>query len=511
MISLVTNIDSMLAQQNLNVNSRVQSNAIQQLTSGYRINSSADDAAGLSVANGYRNQIAELNQGVLNANQSVSQLQIIDGGLSNVSQILDRMQTLATESASSTFTGNRETLNNEYSSLMSEIDRQAANIGLNSGGTYNTVLSTYIGGGGATQTNSEVTVDLSGTGNVVSSTGLGLGGTNLLSGGQDIGSYNTANAPGGLVLANSATETVTLNLASGAQHTVTITGSVGGITVANAVNQINAAFGNYGVTASIDSTNGFVEFGGNVGFTVTGGAGSGGNQGIFANAGADKGENSGMYRASNETTSGALGTKPQTAYGALGAGDTEALTFVSGGQSVTVNLAQANGATVGQAQTTLNTQLAALGIQAVLNTAGTGLDFYSANTFTVAGQASGAGKGVFGQAVAFGPETSIAPTSGSATTSNALSAVTAVTNAVSALGLVQGRVGAGENKMNYAINLAQSQITSFSSAQSQIRDANVAAEASVLTQAQVLQQSSIAAMAQANAEPQAVLALLQKL
>jgi flagellin len=52
MISLQTNIDSLVAQQNLNVDSQFQSNTIQQLTSGYRINSSADDAAGLSVANG---------------------------------------------------------------------------------------------------------------------------------------------------------------------------------------------------------------------------------------------------------------------------------------------------------------------------------------------------------------------------------------------------------------------------------------------------------------------------
>ena len=130
MISIQTNLDSLIAQQNLNVNNQFQSNTIQQLTSGYRINSSADDAAGLSVANSYRNQIAELNQGVLNANQGVSQLQIIDGGLSNISQMLDRLQTLATESASQTFTGNRATLNNEYQGLLTEIDRQANNVGL---------------------------------------------------------------------------------------------------------------------------------------------------------------------------------------------------------------------------------------------------------------------------------------------------------------------------------------------------------------------------------------------
>ena len=63
--------------------------------------------------------------------------------------------------------------------------------------------------------------------------------------------------------------------------------------------------------------------------------------------------------------------------------------------------------------------------------------------------------------------------------------------------------------MGYAINLAKSQISNFSSAESQIRDADVASEAANLTKAQVLQQSSIAAMAQANSAPQAVLALLR--
>src|SRR5580704_2630754 len=179
MISLMTNVDSLVAQQNLNVNNMFQSNAINQLTSGYRINSSADDAAGLSVANGYRNQIAELNQGVLNGNQGVSQLQIVDGGLSNISQMLDRLQTLATESASQTFTGNRNTLNNEYQGLLSEIGRQADNIGLGDNNTANaTKIAVYIGGGQNAQTNSSVDVDLSNAS--VSSTGLGLNNTSVL-------------------------------------------------------------------------------------------------------------------------------------------------------------------------------------------------------------------------------------------------------------------------------------------------------------------------------------------
>src|SRR5882762_3515103 len=144
MISLQTNVDSLKAQRNLSVDYRCQSSTIQQPTSGCRINSSGDDAAGLAIANGLRSSVTELTQGVANANDGVSQLQIVDGGLSNISTILDRLKTLASQSASATFTGSRSTLNQEYQGLLSEITRQATNINLNSSGSFNSVLSVFI-------------------------------------------------------------------------------------------------------------------------------------------------------------------------------------------------------------------------------------------------------------------------------------------------------------------------------------------------------------------------------
>ena len=90
-----------------------------------------------------------------------------------------------------------------------------------------------------------------------------------------------------------------------------------------------------------------------------------------------------------------------------------------------------------------------------------------------------------------------------------LAAVTAIEAAVTKLGSAQSAVGRGENVLNYAEGLAQSQISNYSAAESRIRDADIAAEAANLTKAQVLQQASIAAMAQANSAPQAVLKLLQ--
>ena len=180
MLSIQTNVNSMVAQENLRVNSNFQGQTITRLTSGYRINSSADDAAGLAVANKYRSDVTELMQGVRNANDGLSTLQIIDGGLNNISKMLDRLKTLATQSASGTFTGNRSTLDAEYQSILGEVNRQAANVGLGSGDTQATAnnrsIAVYIGGGSAAA-NSRVSVDLSASSNLVNASGLSLTGT----------------------------------------------------------------------------------------------------------------------------------------------------------------------------------------------------------------------------------------------------------------------------------------------------------------------------------------------
>jgi flagellin len=271
--SIQTNVNSIMAQENLRVNGDFQSRTINRLTSGYRINSSGDDAAGLAVANKFRSDISELQQGVRNANDGISTLQIIDGGLNNISKILDRLKTLATQSASDTFTGDRATINLEFTTLLGEIDRQAANIGLDTGGTYNANIAVYIGGGGATQLNSQVAVDLS----------------------------------------------------------------------------------------------------------------------------------------TSESDSAGLAIAASTV----------------------------------------------------------------------------------------------------ATAANALLAITAIDAAVTTLGLAQGAVGTGQNELQYAVQLAQSQISSFSAGESRIRDADIAAEASNLTKAQTLTQASVAAMSQANSAPQALMQLLR--
>src|SRR5580698_132146 len=176
-ISIQTNVASLNAQYYIGLNQTFQNTAIEQLSSGYKINSSADDPAGLATANQYAGEITQLTAGVQNASDGTSTLQIADGGLSNISQILGRLQTLASESASGTFQGNRTTVNNEYQGLLTEINRKAASIGLASTGgaasANNTNLTTYVGGGD-NQADSQVDVDLSGANNTVASKGLGI-------------------------------------------------------------------------------------------------------------------------------------------------------------------------------------------------------------------------------------------------------------------------------------------------------------------------------------------------
>ena len=124
--SVVSNIASANAQTNLQGTNMGLNKALSRLSSGFRINQSGDDAAGLAVANGYRNDVAILNQGIRNANDGLSKLQIKDSAMANVATILDRMATLATQAASSTDSAVITKLSSEFNTLTLEIDREAA-------------------------------------------------------------------------------------------------------------------------------------------------------------------------------------------------------------------------------------------------------------------------------------------------------------------------------------------------------------------------------------------------
>ena len=145
--SVVSNIASANAQSNLHGTQIGLQKALNRLSSGFRINMSGDDAAGLAVANSYRAEVAVISQGIRNANDGLSELQIKDGALNNISTLLDRLSTLATQAASGTTTSaSRTTLQEEVDAIITEIDREATVAGLD-GPPYDRIAA----GGAATQ------------------------------------------------------------------------------------------------------------------------------------------------------------------------------------------------------------------------------------------------------------------------------------------------------------------------------------------------------------------------
>ena len=330
----------------------------------------------------------------------------------------------------------------------------------------------------------------------------GGSGTNLLT-------NNQATVTGAVTeTAPTAGDTITLSDPnSNTSATITF---AGGETAAQTVAKINAGAGATGITASLNSAGTGINFSGNSNFSVMENttadilttAISTANNGV---GGASTAQNT----ANNIVDGAATYNSPASALNK----ETMQFETSSGAATVTINHGDSLAATIAN----INTQTASLGVTAILNAAGTGISLQGTNSFsvtdkitTLAGanpaQAVGTLTGVFA-APGSTNVTSTAPSTGG--TNNANAALTAINNAVAALGLVQGSIGAGENKLAYATSLAQSQISSYSAAESQIRDADVAAQAANLTKAQVLVQTSVAALAQANSAPQSILKLLQ--
>ena len=593
--SINTNVASLQAQNYLRVNANFQSKTINEVTSGLRIVQSGDDAAGLAIANGYRSNEAVLTQGIQNANNGMSQLQIMDGGISNISQLLDRARTLATESASGTFTGDRSVLNGEYQSVLTEINRQSQAIGLNTGGTFAKNLSVFIGGGdGATSTstitNGTVSVDLSSS--TVDTQSLGLqgftAGYQVAAGAADSGMYDLGSAAATsvskiLALATTAGSTSFVisgpGFSAGAGGAITVnvntsnvadTGSLAaainaGIQGASTAGTAQSkAFAGANITAEIHTgSDGHqqLEFvSSNTAFQVTAGD---------ATANALMGNFVGQTLAQAGTAVGA--TTPLAALQAVGT--VESGTFISGGTEQTAgavftNMAYSSSATIATVQTltfvannasgtpqsltvtlsaltagtTLTAALAVGQINAALQASdnpalqsiiattdgmgsGTGKLMFTNNTttpFTVSiGQeqtggtvaAGGQVGGVTGTAgfntIVTSSTVGVGATSDVSTQADAQAAVSALASSVQLLGDAQAVVGRGENQFNYAINLAQSQLTNTTAAESSIRDADLATEAANLTKAQILMQAGVAALAQANSAPQNILTLLK--
>jgi flagellin len=517
-----TNIASMQAREYLRVTNDFQSKTINRVTSGLRIVSSGDDAAGLAVANTFRSDQAVLSQGIRNANDGLATLQTIDSGINNIGRLLDRARTLAAQSASGTFTGDRAVLNSEFGSVLQEIDRQAQAIGLNGGGTFARNLTVFIGGGRGTTdtaviTNGSVSVDLSNS--TVDTRGLALN-TFAVTGAADLDVAAT------FATAKGAATSMALNFSGAGFDDLAVNVNLTGvndlaglvratneaIAAAAAGNSASAtAFRNAGITASMSADGkSFTVNSATAAFTV--------EEGDLAAA------RNFLGTTAAETVKVAGGL--QTAaidFVAITAGATQRLTLSTTDQTgslrhLDITITAAGAFTADQTANAINAALQNSGIaefrQMVAVESRTG-----ANQVTLVSQrsfnATVQDASVPAQGLSEAGSTYVSASSGSGgnigigTAALAQDAVTVLSKAVEKLGLAQAVVGRGQNQFNFAVSLASTQLTNLAASESRIRDADLALEAANLTRAQILQQAGIAAMAQANSAPQAVLTLLR--
>jgi len=258
-LSVLNNIPSLVAQNNLAVTNSNLQNTLFQLSSGSRINSGADDPAGLSIADGLQANISALTQSSQNATDGVGQLQVADGALSQVTTLLNRAVTLGTEAANGGLTADQfSAITNEYSSILAEINRIGNATNFNGNSVFSSATAANPNEVASTAPSALAQDDLLTAG---TTTTVQVGGNpaytftasatqhtdlNQLVGATDI--------TGGLTAAIAANEHMTITTGTGgSQQSYTYTAPAGGSTVGAMITAINSA--DIGVNAALNASN----------------------------------------------------------------------------------------------------------------------------------------------------------------------------------------------------------------------------------------------------------------
>jgi flagellin len=229
-LGILTNVAATYAENNLNQTQNSLQTVLQQLSSGSRINSGADDAAGLSVSDGLAANEAALTQSAQNAQNGVGLLQTADGALSQVTNLLDRATTLATEASNGGLTTAQSTAaDTEFQSIVTEIGNIGSNTNFNSTNVFSGTATNFVVSDGTTGG----TTTIAATTGALSSTSVGLtvtdaAGVVTTAAGEDLSTSNLATA----AAATTALGKITTAIADvSAQR-----GSLGA-----SINQLNAA------------------------------------------------------------------------------------------------------------------------------------------------------------------------------------------------------------------------------------------------------------------------------
>ena len=495
-ITINTNVASLTGQRNLAGTSNAMNKALERLSSGLRINSAKDDAAGLAISDRMTSQIRGLNQAMRNANDGISLAQTAEGALQETTSILQRIRELAVQSANDTNSGtDRANIQKEVTQLQNELNRIADQTTFNSkalldgtftaqkfhvGSEADETISVTIGAARATTMGEEAASTLTNIG------GIGAANTAVDLATQEAAGGNQVDADAAFTVVGSLGSSGALSVAAGAsaysiQNLVNGTSDSTGVT-ANATTTVSLAGLSHAgtVTMSLSSTD------------------SGTVQGSAAAISVGVASVTDLTSLA-EAINGASASTGITA--SLGATNAELVLTNESGFDISLE----NFASSGNAASTMTiggeTLTAAADDSAVI---GGQVDFSAADSFSVTATA-----------------TDIMAATGTSSTLSSVADIDVGTQAGSndALNVVdqalafvtdaRANLGAVQNRFESTISNLMVVSENVSAARSRILDADFAVETSNLTKAQILQQAGLAMLAQANTIPQGALTLLQ--
>ena len=450
-----TNIASLTAQRNLNKSQGSLATAMERLSSGLRINSAKDDAAGLAISERMTSQIRGLNQAIRNANDGISFAQTAEGALSTSGDAMQRIRELAVQAANDTNSASdRQALNNEVQQLIQEVNRIATSTQFNGQNILDGSAASQVYQVGA---NAGQTITVTG----VDARGSQLGAAVLSGTSMTAANITTAVAADNLVVGG---ESVSL---------------AGATTQADVIDATNAVSTDSGITARAETTTSFD-------FTYT------------ANANAQTLTLNGV---SIDIASGSPGIATVTAAinavsnqtGVTATDDGTDITLTNNdGQPITL----VDGATNGGANILGGDATVYSGIELVAEVGTSIAHSGSAGTTLNLGTSAGEVDTVLNDLDVL-------------TRTNASDALSTIDFAIQNVSSLRAELGAIQSRFESTIANLSISAENLSAARSRIQDADFAAETAEMTRSQILQQAGVAMVSQANALPQSVLSLLQ--
>ncbi|HNP34438.1 MAG TPA: flagellin [Woeseiaceae bacterium] len=473
-----TNVASLNAQRNLNRSQGLLNQSLERLSTGLRINSAKDDAAGLAISERFTTQIRGLNQAVRNASDGISLSQTAESALGELTNNLQRIRELAVQSANATNSASdRSALNAEVQQRIAEVERIAS------------------------QTSFNGRKVLDGTfGSAQFQVGANVGetiGVNLTTGMRSTQIGQIASATGTAVTSGALTDNG-LTIAVGGSTAISVGASVAGSLNGQEADSAYAkvrAINNAGVagltaTASNSHTGTFVTIDGSGASTATTYALS--INGVDIYSGAD-----------NVAVGASLTASDVAAQVNLYSSQTGVSASVSG---TDLTFASVDGRNTDITETvTLGTSATGTGIAASQESIVRGTITMSASDNIV----------MTGQFAEIGQAATIAKDAGTLSgvdvlsVANSETAINRIDSALTVVSDLRSNFGAIQNRFESTIANLQAVSENLSASRSRIQDADFAAETAALTKAQILQQAGVAVLSQANAQPQLALSLLQ--